>query len=95
MPKRGTCKYGPEVADQVRAYKQDGLSWNMIAGSMGLTFYQICTIADHYKIRDPQKNFQANIGHVKQPKPQPIPAGVPTLPPLPSLLLPFPIIKRD
>lgn len=89
MPKAGTFKFNIECVAQVENLKKQGCSWNQISASLCISYNQVLNIASRIGIR------QTKLVKAKVVAPQPIPRGVPTLPPLPSLLLPMPVLRED
>jgi dephospho-CoA kinase len=85
--------YNELIRDRVRELRLEGNTWAAIAERLGMTQYQIEGIASRDKLR----NLIENPAHMRTrlPSLHPIPRGVKTLPPLPSLQQPLYIMKRD
>jgi hypothetical protein len=88
MPKAGTFKLAECIA-HVEQHKKNGLTWNEIAATLCISYNQVLNIASRIGIRQSAKPVKTKA----IPAPQPIPRGVPTLPPLPSLQEPLATIK--
>lgn len=82
--------YNELVRNRIRQLRLEGNTWPAIAERLGMTFYQVIGIAD----RDGLHHLIPVNREAKPRIPQPIPRGVPTLDPLPSLQMPLYIIPK-
>jgi len=77
----------------IREQKDAGFTWKQIGSQFGLTERQVKERASRLGIRATKVSFRPTQPKVAQRiLAQPIPRGVATLPPLPSLLMPLPKI---
>lgn len=95
---REKSEINPKMLKKIQALKGDGESWDEIAKIVGLSRHHCRAYAPFLGFSPPHPNKVARAKAVKKVLEQPVvvqahpvPRGVPTLPPLPSLSLP-PII---